>query len=311
MKKRFSLIHIPKGLVKIALASALVAVGCNGWAAISLGAASPYALFQLGGGGNFNTSDATVQGDVAFGPGNYGVTLGNLGINGNVFDSGNRAITPANLHSFTDVPLGQNPIIGPFTGTVTHNVDLAQAVLDAQNASAAAAGLPVDFNLGNLTSGQTINLNSVSPMTPGVYVINTTTLALQSGVVLTLNGAGIAPGSQVIINVSGSFTLNGGQIVGAGGLDASHILVNDTGTQGASITGSGILQGSFLGPRVNAQFNNNAAAVFGQVIVQSVQFSSHFRVFGELFIPEPSSIMAASLLLIPLGASALRIVRKR
>src|SRR5215469_16230460 len=98
MTKKLSLIFNKTGLAKIALAAAIAAFGSNAWAVISLGAAGPFALFQLGGGGNFNTSDATVQGDVAFGPGNYNVTLGNLGVNGNVFDSANRNITTANLH---------------------------------------------------------------------------------------------------------------------------------------------------------------------------------------------------------------------
>lgn len=307
--------NILTGIAKISLAFALVALGSNAWGAISLGDAGPFAVFQLGGtgAGNFNVSDATVQGDVAFGPGTYNVTLGNLGVNGNVIDSGNRAvIQPGNLHSFIDAPLGSNPTIIPFTGTVTHNVNLNQAVADAIAASAAAAALPADFNLGHVSGPATITLNSVTPMTPGVFVIDTTQFTLNNGQVLTLNGAGIPPGSQVIINVSGQFTLNGGTIALAGGLTADHVLVNNINTtQAATITGGGQLFGSFLGPTVNAAFNSNSSAVYGQVIAQSIQFSSHFRVFGELFVPEPSTIMAGLLLLLPLGVSTLRIVRKR
>lgn len=311
MKKKFSLICSKGGIAKIALASALAIIASNGRAAISLGAASPFALFQLGGGQNFNVSDATVQGDVAFGPGGYGLSLGNLAVNGNVFDSDNRAITPSNLHSFIDTPLGSNPTIIGFTGTVTHNVDLSQAVADAQAASAAAAALPVDFNLGTVSGPLTVALSSVTPMTPGVYVISATKLTENNNQVLTLDGSGIPPGSQVIINESGQFTLNGGSIALTGGLTVGQVLVNDTGTAGASITGGGQLFGSFLGPNLNAAFNGNSSAVYGQVIVQSVQFSSHFRVFGVSFIPEPSAIVAASLLLLPFGIRSLRIIRKR
>jgi hypothetical protein len=198
----------------------------------------------------------------------------------------------------------------PFTGTVTHNVSLSQAVTDARNASATALALPADFNLGNVNGPNTINLNSITPMTAGVYVIDTTSLTLNNSQILTLNGTGIPANAQVIINVTGQFTLNGGSIALAGGLMASHVLVNNTSTQAASITGGGLLFGSFLGPNLNAQFNNNAAEVFGQVIVQSVQFSSHFRVGGELFVPEPSTVVAGMLLLLPLGASGLRILRR-
>lgn len=310
---KFSSIYNKTGLVKIALASALAVIGSNARAVISLGAASPFAVFQLGGGNNFNISDAFINGDVAFGPGNYNTSLGgNFGVNGNIFDDGNRSILiPANIVDWnTSTPLGQNPTTSPFTGTITHNVDLSQAVADAKAASAAAAALPADFNEGNINGPQTILLNSVTQMTPGVFVINATQLSLNNGQVLTLDGTGIPPGSQVIINVTGQFTLNGGTIALAGGLTADHVLVNNTSTQAASITGGGQLFGSFLGPNLNAQFNNNAAAVYGQVIVQSVQFSSHFRVFGELFVPEPATIIAGMLLLLPLAASTLKILRK-
>lgn len=303
-----------KWFAKILLASALVAIAADGRAALSLGAASPYAVFQLGGGGNFNISDAFINGDVAFGPGNYNTSLGgNFGVNGDIYDSGNRSIlVPANVVGW-DIsdPLGTNPTTFPYSGTIFHNVSLSQAVTDAQNASTTAAALPADFNLGAVSGPQTISLNSVVPHTPGIYVIDTTTFKVSSGMFI-LDGTGIPAGSQVIINATGQFALTGGgSITLAGGLTANQVLVNNTTTQAASITGASILQGSFLGPNLNAQFNNNAAAVYGQVIAQSIQFSSHFRVFGELFVPEPATVIAASLLLIPLGASALRAVRKR
>jgi len=305
--------NLPTLFAKVLLVSALVASAANGWAALTLGAAAPYAVFQLGGGGNFNISDAFINGDVAFGPGNYNTSLGgNFGVNGNIYDSGNRSIlVPANAVGW-DIsdPLGSNPTTFPFTGTIFHNVDLTQAVADARAASTTALGLPPDFNLGAVGGPQTIALNSVMPITPGVYVIDATTFHLSSGM-FVLDGTGIPTGSQVIINVTGQFSLTGGgSITLAGGLTANQVLVNNTTTQAASITGASILQGSFLGPNLNAQFNNNAAAVYGQVIAQSIQFSSHFRVYGELFVPEPATFAAAALLLIPLAASALRMRRK-
>lgn len=304
---------IPMVFAKLLLVSALVVPASKSWAAISLGAAGQFAVFQLGGGGNFNISDAFINGDVAFGPGNYNTSLGgNFGVNGDIYDSDNRSIlVPANAVGW-DIsdPLGTNPTTFPYSGTIFHNVNLTQAVADAKAASTTAAALPADFNLGAVGGPQTIALNSVMPMTPGIYVIDATTFKVSSGM-FVLNGTGIPTGSQVIINVTGQFSLTGGgSITLAGGLTANQVLVNNTTTQAASITGASVLQGSFLGPNLNAQFNNNAAAVYGQVIAQSIQFSSHFRVFGELFVPEPATVVAASLLLIPLAASVLRMRRK-
>jgi choice-of-anchor A domain-containing protein len=192
------------------------------------------------------------------------------------------------------------------------DVPLSQAATDARNASSAAAALPADFSPGNLTSGQTIHLNTLTPKTPGVYVINTTSFTLTGGGALIIDGTGIAAGSQVIINDSGQFTLHGNSSIQvSGGLTVNQLLINDTGTQGASITGNSQLFGSFLGPNLSAHFSSNFGAVNGQVIADSIKLDSHFSVLGELFVPEPSTIIAATLLLIPLAISALRVVRKR
>ena len=80
---------------------------------------------------------------------------------------------------------------------------------------------------------------------------------------MLLDGTGLTPGATVIVNVSGQFALNGGAIRLAGGLKTSQVLVNNTCMQAASITGGGIMYGTFLGDDLNAQFNNNQAAIYG------------------------------------------------
>jgi choice-of-anchor A domain-containing protein len=219
------------------------------------------------------------------------------------------ALVALSSNGWAAISLGQ---AGPDVLLQLGDAPLSQTATDARNASAAVAALSADFNLGNVTSGQTLRLNKITPNTPGVYVIDMTRLILSGGGALIIDGTGIAQGSQVIINDSGQFTLHGGSSIQvAGGLTVNQLLVNDTSTQTASITGNSLLFGSFLGPNLNAHFSSNGGAVYGQAIAQSIQLDSHFCVHGELFVPEPSTIIAGTLLLLPLAAGALRFVRKR
>jgi len=101
-----------------------------------------------------------------------------------------------------------------------------------------------------------------------------------------------------------------GYVIDTTRLTANHVLANDTRTQAASVSGGGLLPASFLVPGLNAQFNDNASVVYGQVAVRIAQFASPFRTLGDPVVPEPSTIIAGVLLLLPLGGGALRSARK-
>ncbi len=296
-----------EGFAGHVVVSLMMAVGLPAWAAFDLGGAAGYAVFQLGGGQNWNTSDAFIEGNVALGPNIPNVSVGKLAVNGNVYDYGNWAGLSA-VRSWTDKPLGQNPTrLTTYSGTVYHNaLTLGQAAQDARDASTAAKNYVADKNLGDVTGNKTVTMGTPNTSHSDVYVIDIGKLALGNGEVLLLDGSALPAGVNVIVNVSGQFSLNGGAVKLTGGLLPSQVLINNTTPQAASISGGGLLYGSFLGPSLNAQFNNNKAAVYGSVIAASIQFSSDFRVYGTgnefVAVPEPTTLVAgAGAVLVLLG----------
>jgi choice-of-anchor A domain-containing protein len=300
------------------LVSILALAAVRGHASIDLGGAQNFAVFQTGGSSkNWNTSDAFVQGDVgiAFAP---NISLGNLAVNGNVYSAYAKSqFDLSAIRNWTDAPLGQNPTrLSTFANTITYSdPTLTTIASKVETAEDALAGYAADFTLGDVTGSQTIHLSTKIPNQAGIYVISVGKLALNNGQVLMLDGQGIPAGANVVVNVSGQLALNGGSIRLENGLHASQVLVNDTSSQAASITGGGILFGTFMGDDLNAMFNNNGAAIYGSVIAGSIQFASDFRVYatGNEFVPvpEPATFAAGVLLLLPIGARSVRTILRR
>jgi hypothetical protein len=309
--------HNFKGALRVAgLCFALSTAG-QAWAIIDLGGAQNFAVFQTGGSGqNWNTSDAFVQGDVGIASA-PNISIGNLAVNGNVRSAYSQAQhNLSSIKNWTDAPLGQNPTrLSTFANTITYSDGtLATIATKVETAENTMAGYSSDFALGNLSGSTTVHLSSVVPHQGGIYVVSIGNLALNNGQVLTLDGLNVPAGASVVVNVTGSFAINGGAIRLANGLKTSQVLVNDTSTQAASITGGGVMYGTFLGDDLNAQFNNNSAAIYGSVIAGSIQFSSDFRVYGTgnefESVPEPTTFFAGALVVLPLAASAIRILRR-
>jgi len=191
---------------------------------------------------------------------------------------------------------------------------IAQQARDFSAAAVAAGvGLPTLASVGNSTGSYTFT--SANLAEPGTYILSVTgSLSLTGGNNFTLNGSMLPAGSRVIVNVASGFSLSGGSQVNlTGGLTPSQVLFNYTGTSAAGASGGSAgtaIFGTFLGINANANFNAAATVVYGSLITQSVNLSSGITIQGIPFIPEPSSVMAGMLLLVPFGASALRIVRK-
>jgi hypothetical protein len=189
-----------------------------------------------------------------------------------------------------------------------------QARTFSMDAVTAGAGLPILASVGNSTGSYTFT--SANLAEPGTYIVSVTgSLSLTGGANFTLNGSMLPAGSRVIVNVAGGFSLSGGSQVNlAGGLTPSQVLINYTGTSAAGASGGSAgtaIFGTFLGPNANANFNAAATIIYGSLITASVNLSSGITILGIPFVPEPATVLAASLLLVPLGASMLRIARRR
>jgi hypothetical protein len=203
-----------------------------------LGIASHFAVFALngpasGGDQTANFSSVTVNGDVAIASGATLDLGGPSSINGNLFvDAG-----------------GSWGGSGSVNGTVFTNQDLSAARTAALNASAQAAALTPDFTFANVKTNQTVT--GVS----GLNVIQVTGDINLDSESLTLT----APADAFfVINVGDELKLNGsGGIVVSGGVLASQVLVNMTGTGSLISTKvDNVINAVVLGPNVGGTIHS-------------------------------------------------------
>jgi hypothetical protein len=276
------------GLVWIAV----VAPGAKAdFVAATLGTAGPsyYAILATGAGLTESLN----------GPGG---TTGNVGIalNGDLALNGSKAGTPeitGNVYfqgtcNFGGSSSSSCPPAGQVSGSVFTN----------QNVSNPGAMRHVDVDISTANNAST-TFNSLAPTqtvaggqitgsqtifgAPGVNVIDITNLNLGNGQTLTLNGPA---GADFIINDSGNFTLNSGNIVESGGTNSSSVVFNVT-SSGNSISASGglnnesVVNGIILAPSANVQFAPGLD--IPEIIAGEINLVSGGQVNGAPPVPEP------------------------
>ena len=272
-------------------------------AGFSLGDAGNYAVLFNATGNNqlqINSSPvngSTVSGNIGIG-GSYGQAQFNnpAVINGNVNFSG-----AANLHYNV-------PIYGTISANVSSvNNDLAYL----NNLSAtlgAESGNSIAINAGNNQS-QTINITSGLLDGNGTYIFNVASLNLQNGGSLYINGNGL---NDVVFNINSSVHF-AGNIFLEGGLTTSDVLFNILGNSTLQTAANhATLNGTFLD--MNGIINVNSVIINGGLYGGgggNMQIVSGSTVFTPVFtpVPEPTTVLAGLLLLLPLGISSLRILR--
>jgi hypothetical protein len=195
-----------------------------------------YTVFVLGGTANF--SSGTDNGDVAVAAGAKLQLQAPSKINGNLYvASGGSTSGP-----------------GKVNGTRFTNQNLSSARSDAITASSQAAAFPPNVTFSNVTANQTVNGFS------GVNVVKVTGNINLNNASLKLNGP---PDAYFIVNVTGSITLGGsGGIVVSGGMPASHLLINMTGSGNLLNTHIGnVIQGTLLAPNAGGTLAGTVGAV--------------------------------------------------
>lgn len=293
----------------LGLSLPLLLAGPAAFGALELGPAADFAVFQMGtatGTGSWTSSNVQIGGPVGFrdtNPGGNNNTIVSNNVTGTITSS---AFTSRNWR------LIGGTYTQDTTGSLLAIANQARAFSTA--AVAAGVGLPTLSSIGNSTVSYTVTAANLSE--PGTYILNVSgSLSLTGGNNFTLDGSMLPAGSRVIVNIAGGFSLSGGsQFAISGGLTPSQVLINYTGTGAAGASGGSAgtaIFATFLAPNANANFNAAATIVYGSLITASVNLSSGITILGESFVPEPSTVIASLLLLLPLAASTVRIVRKR
>src|ERR1700726_1256405 len=175
-----------KTLLKFGFLSAFLAASIAAKASVvDLGSAAGWAVLTYNSN---NTSDS------AFNGGPIGVVNGNWTQSGGGQTDTQQPTTVYLSPGFTNN--------GPSVETTVYDASkLNAAWTDAVNASAMLASLAPTQTFGAITTGQTI-----SESTKGNYVFNISSISLNQSA-LTLSAPA---GSQVVLNISGNITLNGG-----------------------------------------------------------------------------------------------------
>jgi hypothetical protein len=283
-------------------------------AGFSLGDAANYAVLYEGNGGNtlsFNNSYLT---------GNMGIGgTGQAQLNGPGTITGSVNFSAANTGQYSDSGI-------TVTGGVNYNVANVTTALSTVNSLSQSLGLETGTSLAiNTGSGsQSVNGSLGTLDGSGNRVFTVSSVSFGNNQTLTITG----DGHNVVLNVAFAASFNG-RIVLAGGLTADQVLINLTPSTAilanynaayASLSGGPTLtistseatlatSGIFLDPTGDYQINHSVldGRLFGG---DSVNVSIVSGAIIVAPVPEPTTFIAGALLLLPLGASTLRIMRK-
>jgi choice-of-anchor A domain-containing protein len=241
---------------------------------VPLGDASEFSLLVTDGG--INSSDSAFQN-------------GDIGLAAAGFTYAQSGGGETNLQQPTDALINTGSTVGDHPSVVTivqnssTNAFLAQAVTDATSESNALAALTPTVTLGNVTTGETVTLSS------GENVVSVGTINLNQAA-LTLSAPA---GATIIVNVTGSITLNGGSqgngLRLAGGVTPNDVFFNIIGGGTVSTTGGGNaqdIQGSILDLQGDVELH--PGEVDGQIIAKTFSSSSGALV-SPMPVPEPSA----------------------
>ncbi len=141
--------------------------------------------------------------------------------------------------------------VGAVVQNSTTNAQLTQASTDARNASTTYAALPATLGTTSISGSTTITGTS------GRNVMNLTSLNVSGSKIVTLSAPA---GATFIINVSGTFDINGSSSIKlSGGVKAADVLWNITGTGTMRLNGSSEFNGILLVPDRSVTLNGSSA----------------------------------------------------
>ena len=275
----------------LALSAGLFALPA--WAtgtSLDLGIDTNYAFIDLGAT-TLGWNSGPIAGNVLFGQ----------GLTAHLSGGNNGGITNGGVLYYDSTALISGSLQNPVTKVLVPTSITNTALTDAQNVSSYASSLPANQTFGAITGTKTISGNA------GLNVIDVASI---HNALLTLSG----PANAIfVINVSGKFQTNKAMTL-TGGILASNVLFNFTGTSGQVLSTSGgdKLYGTFLATD-GGQFQFSDLNLDGELINTDgkVQFVSGAKISDVTpFIastPEPASMLLFGTGLLGIGF----VMRKR
>lgn len=210
----------------------------------------------IGGNGDFSMSDGDLYGDI------YMHTGGKVTFSG-----------PANNHGFHVYTTG---VDAPINSAIADAISLSNAAAAEMSSSSSAYTVNgVHSMLTTVNSGSNMTVADSNPF-GGKIVLNLQDFVRTNGT-FTLQGTAM---TTYIINVSRSFSLNNSSVILTGGLLASHVLFNVTGSgdqvslnQGTQMSGTLLAMGR--------KVDLSGGKVFGRVLADQVVITSGGQVISQ------------------------------
>lgn len=171
------------------------------------------------------------------------------------------------------------------------------------------SGTSLSVSLNNGQS-QTINASSGTLDANGNYVFKVNSFQFNNGSTLTINGGA---DQYVVLNFAANAQF-GGTIQLSGGITSDHVLFNLAGNNNTLqiSANAATLTGTFLDANGNISIDHSVlnGRLFGGDS-QNEQIVSGALINAPVSpVPEPSTMLAGALVLLPFGASTLRILRQ-
>ena len=292
------------------------------YASFSLGDAANYAVLYEGNGAHSlqinngpGPGGLAVNGNIGLGDGLTGTGTPQLQLSGPVTINGNINFAGSVIDNG---PYNGNLVVN---GSINGNMSSVETDLKTLNTLSSTLGSEAGQTLAiNTSSGsQTVNVSAGAIDGSGNSIFTVNSVSFNNGQTLTIHGDGT---HSVVckINASPHFA---GTIVLTGGLTSDQVLFNIIGGNGATLSGGstlqyaangGILTGTFLDPNGAISINNAVldGRLFGgdstdMSIVSGGQVNAPTVVVSP--VPEASTILAGTILVLPFGFGILRKLR--
>jgi len=238
-------------------------------------------------------------------------------INGNVGISANGTLllaSPSTINGNLYLANGATATIkgsGTVTGTTFTGQNLTAAQNQVFSASTTLQNLTPDQSLGAVVvPGTGVTYGSVNGVAD-VTVINMTSLTTGGGDITFVGDAG----DYFVLNIAGDLSMTGSAaIIGLSG----HLLVNlwdPLGKNQGTVAHVGnVINGTTLIPYDSATFHSVDGAIYsgyGDITLMSDATVNYQPYVQPTPVPEPGTFIAGALLLLPFGASTLRILRRQ
>lgn len=264
--------------------------------AVALGDATSFGLFSIGG--DISISGATsIYGNIGIDP--AGCSSSYLSVSGtSSIANGAVYVEPPtylnNTSSKWHTGLTQSAAVSRYVdqasadaksaSTLAYNLGQSSSVRSANGysfgltkvQSGSGAAVSGSFgSIGNSTGG-------ISILKSGSYVFNISNLVLTANSTFQLTAPA---GTKVVFDITGNFSLNGGSLLLAGGIQSSNVIYNYTGTKnitiGSTATGvkQSVVQGDILAPTSTVTVTNSS--IQGRIIAQDICLSGTNVVSSE------------------------------